>query len=508
MARQGVLVEPYQRLNLEQVERIHRASLAILLDPGIICFNRDAAEAFSDAGAEVIPIEEDGPARWQLKIPEKVINGILSAAPKVVKLGARDEDNCLVLDGNETRVRFASGSESNNWLDVDVERFVSKRDPDHEIDSPVFRVEKGTIDRLAKAAHLCESLDSWDSFLRTVNIQDDDINDDNKDVNKFFASLNNTTKHVMSGLTALNQLDNVLKMVHLIAGGEEKFKQNPIISFITSVIKSPLQLVDSTTQTAIEIARRGIPLVISSSPQGGSTAPIREEGMVAQINAEILTGIALTQLVNSGTPVLYGSVPGRASMDDLSDSYGVPEFSQYNIDCVQMARYYGLPCYSTGGISDTRIPGIQASVERLFSHILVTMSGPQYLHYAFGLLERTNTFCPVQAVLDDVHISMVKRFVAQPVVTADGISECLEQIRRVMGTSHKLYVRFVRSALRSGAIAPPYPFESKDMTDGTLLGARERMEELLSLPPRHIDKVTIDRIFQQVPGLLTRLRDC
>jgi hypothetical protein len=113
----------------------------------------------------------------------------------------------------------------------------------------------------------------------------------------------------------------------------------------------------------------------------------------------------------------------------------------------------------------------------------------------------------VQAVLDDVHISMVKRFAAQPVVTADGISECLEQVRRVMDTSHKLYVRFVRSALRSGEISPPYPFESKDMVDGTLLGARERMEELLLLPPRHIDKVTIDKVFQQVPGLLTRLRN-
>lgn len=507
MARPGVLVEPYQRLNLEQVERIHRASLAILTDPGMVCFNRDAAEIFDGRGAEVIPIEQEGPTRWLLKIPEKVITEALSAAPKVVKLGARDEDNCLILDGNEPRVHFASGSEANNWLDVDVEAFVSKREPVYEVNFPVFRIEKGTADRLAQAAHLCEHLDSWDSFLRTVNIQDDDIHDDNKDVNKFFASLNNTTKHVMSGLTQLSQLDNVVKMAQLIAGGEEKFKNNPIISLITCVVKSPLQLVDGTTQTAIEIAKRGIPLVISSSPQGGSTAPIREEGIVAQINAEIMTGIALTQLVNKGTPVLYGSVPGRASMDDLNDSYGVPEFSQYNIDCVQMARYYGLPCYSTGGVSDVSVPGIQASVERLFSHILVTLAGPQYIHYAFGLLERTNTFCPVQAVLDNTHIEMVKRFVKQPTVTTDRVSECLEQVRRVMGSSHKLYVRFVRSALRSGEITPPYPFEGKGMVDETLLRARERMEEVLSMPPRHIDRASIDRVFQQVPGLLTRLKD-
>ena len=507
MARQGVLVEPYHRLKLEQVERIHQASLAILTDPGLVCFNRDAAEIFGDSGAEVLSIEQGGAACWLLKIPQKIISDTVQAAPKVVRLGARDENNCLILDGREPRVCFASGSEANNWLDVDVETFVSKRDPDTEVNLPVFRVEKGTLNRLARAAHLCEHLDSWDSFLRTVNIQDDDIVDDNKDVNKFFVSLNNTTKHVMSGLTELGQLSNVVRMAQIIAGGEDRLRENPVISFITCIAKSPLQLTNDTTQKAIEIARLGIPLVISSSPQGGSTAPIREEGMVAQINAEILGGIALSQLVNKGTPVLYGSVPARADMVNLYDSYAVPEFSQYNIDCVQMARYYSLPCYSTGGVSDVKVPGIQASVERLFSHILVTLAGPQYIHYAFGLLERTNTFCPVQAVLDDAHIDMVKRFVRQPTVSADRISESLEQIRRVMGTSHKLYVRFVRSALRSGEIAPPYPFEGKDMADETLFRARERMEEILSLPPLHIAEEVVDRVFQEVPGLVSRLRD-
>jgi trimethylamine--corrinoid protein Co-methyltransferase len=505
MARQGVLVEPYRRLNHDQIERIHRASLSILTDPGIICFNRNAAEIFGDCGADVAPGEQTGTPSWILKVPERVISEALQAAPKIVRLGARDENNSLILDGSEPRVHFASGSESNNWLDVDVERFVSKSG--REVDLPVFRLEKGTVDRLAQAARLCEHLDSWDGFLRTVNIQDDDITDDNKDVNKFFACLNNTTKHVMGGLTELGQLENVVRMAQIIAGGEGEFRRNPIVSFITCVVKSPLQLVDDTTQKAIEVARRGIPLVISSSPQGGSTAPIREEGMVAQINAEILVGIALTQLVNKGTPVLYGSVPVRTRMDNLYDSYGVPEFSQYNIDCVQMARHYGLACYSTAGVSDVQIPGIQASVERLFSHILVTLSGAQYIHYAFGLLERTNTFCPVQAILDDVHIGMMKRFVRQPVVTEEGVSECLGQVRKVMGTSHKLYVRYVRTALRTGQIAPSYPFESKDMTDETLVQARARMDEILSMPPSHIDKNTVDRVFQQVPGLLTRLKN-
>ncbi|MFC1958151.1 trimethylamine methyltransferase family protein [Chloroflexota bacterium] len=507
MTRQGILVEPYRRLNEEQIARIHKASMEILTEPGIMCFNKDATEIFADGGAEVTAVKEDRIPYWILRIPERLISQSLDKAPKVVTLGARNGDNRLVLDGNEPRVRFASGSETNNWLEIDIEAFVSKNDGRRQINLPVFRMEKGNTDRLARAAHLCEQLESWDSFLRPVNIQDEDINDENKDVNKFFISLNNTTKHVMAGLTQLSQLDNVLRLAQLVAGGENKFRENPIISFITSLIKSPLQLVDDTTQKTIEIAKRGVPVVISSAPQGGSTAPILEAGIVAQINAEILTGIALTQLVNESTPVLYGSVPGRANMADLNDSYGVPEFSQYNIDCVQMARHYGLPCYSSGGVSDAKVPGIQASVERLFSQILVTLAGPQYLHYSFGLMERTSTFCPTQAVLDDAHLNTVKILARQPSFTDDTIQEILGQVRRVMNSSTKLFTRFARSALRSGEIAPSYPFEGKDMTDEALIQALERTNDILSLPPKQIEKHTVEQVFQQVPGLLTRLKN-
>ncbi|OGN90450.1 MAG: hypothetical protein A2158_06385 [Chloroflexi bacterium RBG_13_46_14] len=507
MARKGVLVVPYNRLNEEQIERVHRASMAILKEPGITCFNKDATEIFTASGAEVTQVISEGKPRWTLSIPEKVIMDAAGSAPAAVKLGARNEENCLLLDAGKPMVYFASGSETNNWLEADIETFISKKNSAKEVRLPVFRSEKGNTERLAKAAHLCENLDSWDGFLRCVNIQDDDINDGNKDVNKFFISLNNTSKHVMAGLTNLDQLDNLVNMVHIIAGGEEKFRENPIISIITSLIKSPLQFVDDTTEKTIEIAKRGIPLVISSAPQGGSTAPIIETGIVAQINAEILAGITLTQLVNKGTPVLYGSVPGRANMTDLHDSYGVPEFSQFNIDCVQMARYYGIPCYSSGGVSDVKVPGIQSSVERLFSQIVITLAGPQYLHYAFGLLERTSTFCPVQAVLDDAHISIIKRLASQPRITEESVNDVMNQMGKVMTSSTKLFTRFARTALRTGEISPQYPFESKEMTDDTLLRAIEKTDEIMQRPRNHIGNELIDKIYDKTPGLLTRLKN-
>ena len=506
MPREGILVrKPYERLTKEQVSRVHQASMKVLSDPGLISFNRQAADIFHGSGAKVEEISSDETPSWHIKIPEELVVTALESAPKTVKLGARNPGNTMIMDGEEPRVYFISGSETNIWLDVDFPTYVKKTDPKTEVKIPEFYPRRGTVNDLCQSAHVCEHLETLDGYIRTVNIQDEDITEENKDVNKFFASLNNTTKHFMSGLTSLKQLDNVVRMAELVAGGEEQLKENPIISFITCVVKSPLQFIEDTTDTLIEICRRGLPIVVSSSPQAGTSAPIKEAGILAQINAEVLAGVTLSQLVNKGTPVIYGSVPVRARMDNLSDSYGSVETSQYNIDCAQLARFYKLPNYSTSGVCDSKTPGQQSSIERLFSNIVVALSGPQYLHCAFGLLDCNAVFCLLQAVLDDAHFKMIKFFLNSPRVAEDDIDIILKQIRRVVGTPRKMYIRYIRSVMRSGEISSPYPFEGDGESDNVFALAYERMNELLAKPVEHIDPVTTAKIFQEIPGLLPRL---
>jgi len=506
MPREGILVQnPYKRLTDEQVLRIHQASIEILSDPGLISFNRQAADIFNANGAKVEVISSGESPCWLIKIPEKLVLQALDSTPKTVKLGARNPENTLIMNGEEPRVYFISGSETNIWLDVDFPTYVKKSERSTEIQVPEFHPRRGTVDDLCKSAHVCEHLETLDGYIRTVNIQDKDITEDNKDVNKFFASLNNTTKHFMSGLTNLKQLDNVVNMAKLIVGGEKELKENPIISFITCLVKSPLQFIEDTTDILIEVCRRGLPVVVSSSPQAGTTAPIKEAGILAQINAEVLAGITLSQLVNKGTPVLYGSVPVRARMDTLSDSYGSVETSQYNIDCTQIARFYKIPNYSTAGVCDTKTPGQQASIERLFSDIAVTLSGPQYLHCAYGLLDCNAVFCLLQAVLDDAHFKMIKFFLNSPGVGEGDINETLKQIREVVETPQKMYVRHIRPVMRRGELSAPYPFEGDGEGDNVFALAYERMNQLLAQPVEHIDPATTAKIFQEIPGLLPRL---
>jgi trimethylamine--corrinoid protein Co-methyltransferase len=505
VAREGILVDrPYERLTKKQVELIHQSSMEILADPGLVSFNEEAANILHSQGAAVESIPGEHRS-WQVRIPEQLVLRALDNAPKTVKLGARNPDNALIMHGNEPKVYLITGSETNIWLDVDFPTYVNKADPGKEIRVPEFHSRRGTVDDLCQSAHVSEHLEMVDGYIRTVNIQDRDITEQNKDVNKFFASLNNNTKHFMSGLTSLSQLDNVVRMAELIAGGKKALEDNPLISFITCLVKSPLQFVEDTTDTFMEVCRRGLPIVVSSSPQAGTTAPIKEAGIMAQINAEVLAGITLGQLVRPGAPVLYGSVPVRARMDTLGDSYGSVETSQYNIDCVQMARFYGIPNYSTSGVCDSRIPGQQSSIERLFSDIVVAMSGPQYLHCAFGLLDCNSVFCLLQAVLDDAHFKMIEFFLRQPRIDQSELETVLKQIRTVASTPQKLYINYIRPVLRTGEISRAYPFEGSGESDDVFELAHERMKELLARPVQHIDQETTTRIFQEIPGLLPRL---
>lgn len=482
--REGVLVKPHCRLSQSQIDLIDGVSRDLLADPGLLCHNVAAVEIYRKAGA----IIEDAGGCARVKFSDSIIDRVLDSAPSKFVLGARNPSDRLILDAREPRVRFGSGSETNVWLEVSFEAGAAK-----------FIRQPGSIERLSNSAHLCDNLENLDFFIRNVNIRDSGITAANKDVNQFFTSLNNIGKHVQAGLTSLSALDDVMRLGWIAAGGERSFRENPLFSFITCAIKSPLQMVDDTAEKLIEISRRRVPVVISSCPMGGATGPFHEFGMIAQINAELLAGVALNQLVSPGAPVLYGAVPVRSRLDNLNDMYGAPEFVHYNLGCAQLARHYGLPCYSTAGVGDASLPGIQATTEKMLTFATVPASGAQYIHYAFGLLERTNVFCPEQAVLDDVQIGLIKRTLEEPQIADDRRGDVLSLIREVMQSSHKTYMYHLPLPSRDPVYAC-YPLEDGD--GGALSAAHRRYREIQQRPRNQLPLDTRKEIEQNIPGLL------
>lgn len=506
MSEKGTIVrKPYFRLSSEELELIDNTSLSLLQEPGILCYHEESVSLLEKAGATAKKTKEGEHDAWWVSIPPGAVREALQSAPTKIVMGARDPAHRITLDAEEYKVHFGTGSETNYWLEVIPESFVSERDG-RKVVFPSFRKERGSLDHLCRSAHLSEQLENLDFFLRNVNVQDNDISLANKDVNVYFASLNHTTKPVVSGIADLDQLKAVITMLETIAGGGSELVKNPLVTFITSVIKSPLQVVADTAEKLIALSRLNLPVIISTSPQGGSTAPIDETGMAAQVNAEVLAGITINQLANPGAPVIYGAVPVRARMDDLHDMYGVPEFCHYTMTCAQMARYYKVPCYSTAGVADAKVPGIQAAVEKMFTYTAVPLSAPGLIHYAFGLMDKTQTFSPEQAVIEDHLIAMVRFLCRESGIEREAAERTVKTVREVMHSPYRMYARYARGMLRRGEIFGGFPFEgTADDQDQTLLMAHERFKGLEKRKAAHLSEEVCTRVFETTPGLLARL---
>ncbi|TKJ45623.1 trimethylamine methyltransferase, partial [Candidatus Aerophobetes bacterium Ae_b3a] len=378
----GVVGGQYQILSQKEVQRIHNASLQILKRTGIKSRQQEILQVFSDADAEVD--FEQG----RVRIPPSLVEDAINKAPSKIILCGRDEKNDLVLE--DKKVYFGTGGAALNVLDLET-----------------GKVRKPLLKDIANIARLVDALDNIHFFIRPVVAQD--IPQEFLDVNKYYAALSNTSKHVMGSAYSVKSALEVIGMAEKIVGGKEALQKRPIISFITSWMKSPLALDDFTTSILIRIAKERVPVALSSAPMAGSTSPVTLAGTLAQVNAEQLSGIVLTQLVSPGAPVLYGAIPSVADMSSMSFLCGAVELGVLNIAAAQLAHYYDIPFYAWAGLTESKIPDVQAGYEKAVTALLVGLAGANYIHNSAGMLESTTTVAYEQYVIDNEIIGMVMR---------------------------------------------------------------------------------------------------
>jgi hypothetical protein len=100
---------------------------------------------------------------------------------------------------------------------------------------------------------------------------------------------------------------------------------------------------------------------------------------------------------------------------------------------------------------------------------------------------------------------MIKFFLKSPRINQQELAEIQKQIKDVVSTPQKMFIRYIRPVMRTGEISAPYPFEGDGNNDNVFALAYERMKELLAKPVEHIDPATTARIYQEIPGLFPRL---
>jgi trimethylamine--corrinoid protein Co-methyltransferase len=380
--RRDAPAPPYRPLSDSDLKTIADAAFEVLERSGMAVYADTALEALRQAGASV-----DADSRV-VRFPRGLVEDAIASNPSSITLYSRDDRNDVVLEGS--RVHFGTGGTALYVLDPDTG---SRRE--------------AKVSDVVLNARMVDVLDNV--HLHTINVFPHDVeNTDDIDVNRFYHSLNHTTKHVVGGVYSLAGTEKVVELARLIAGGEEALAERPFVSFITLII-SPFKIDGRYGEISCYLAREGLPVVVPTEPICGTTSPITLAGNVLTHVAETLGGIAMLQAVRKGAPGICGSVGSIPDLRTMNHLGGPIERAMINAAVAQVAQYFQLPLYSTAGTTDAKAVNVQAAYESGMSSLLVAMSGANYIHDAAGLMEADLTVSYEKLVMDNEILGMCRR---------------------------------------------------------------------------------------------------
>ena len=371
----------YRPLSEEKIKMIHNASLEILEKVGFTYGKGldNTLDMLEGAGAAV------DRGKFRIRFPKKLIMEQAARAPEHVILYSRDGKNDL--DLGKDRVYMGTGGAAIKILDLET-----------------GKVRASTLNDLFQLGCLVDKLDNIHFFLRPCIPQD--IPPSSYDVNVFYSCFKATAKHIMSGVNSEKDFQDIIELASIIAGSRENLVNRPFFSITASFAISPLKLNTQSTLIMQEACRHRIPVALSSAPAAGSTSPITMAGTLAQLHAEELVGVTICQLTNPGCPILYGGIPGAVDLYSMGYMGGAVECGMMNAAIHQMSRYLKIPNYNSSGLTDSKLPDVQAGWEKAFTSVLAAMGGSNYIHHAAGMLESMLTVAYEQYVIDDEIIGM------------------------------------------------------------------------------------------------------
>ena len=400
--------ELYRPLTGEQVKKIADEALRVLEKGGMLVHTSTGRDALRQAGARVD--DSSGLVRF----PRSLVEDAVASNPSSITLHARKPGYDVVLEKN--RVHYGTGGTAIYVLDPDT----GERRP-------------STIEDVILNARMVEQLENIHLF--TINVFPNEIQSrDHIDINRFFHSLDNTGKHVMGGLYSLEGCRRTVEMAEELAGGARELAGRPFVSFITLII-SPFKIDDRYGEMTCYLAGKGLPVVVPTEPICGTTSPVTLAGNILTHIAETLGGIALVQSVRKGAPGICGSVGSITNLQNMDHVGGAIERAMINAAVSQLAQYFEIPLYSTGGTSDAVELDIQAAWESAMSSLLVAMSGANYIHDIAGLMEADLTVSYDKLVMDNEILGMCQRVLRGIEVNDDTLAADL-MIERGPGTHY------------------------------------------------------------------------
>jgi trimethylamine--corrinoid protein Co-methyltransferase len=346
----------YELLGQDGLERLHQAAMRILAEFGIDFYDAEIRAILKDHGAEV--------RGDTVFFDEALIAKYIALAPHQFTQLARNAENNVLIGGNQVVFAPVYGPPFVQDLDrgrreatlADFENFVKLTNS-----TPYMHHSGGTV------------VEPTDEPVATRHLD------------MLFSHIKYGDKAFMGSVTAGPNAADSVAIAEIVFGADAIREQPALLSLIN--VSSPRRY-DERMLAAIKVyARARQALIITPFILAGAMGPTTIAGTLAQQNAEALAGIALTQMIEPGTPVVYGSFLTNIDLQSGSPVFGSPESQIGLYVSAQMARRYGLPFRGGGMFASSKLPDAQAGYESLMVMLPTMMARTNFVLHAAGWLE-------------------------------------------------------------------------------------------------------------------------
>jgi trimethylamine--corrinoid protein Co-methyltransferase len=408
--RAGMPGGQYRPLTDAGMAQIHGAALQALEQIGLANAPQSGVAILTGAGAIR---GDDG----RIRFPRALVEDMLAIAARDITLFGRDDRFDLHLSGSNVHFGTAGAAV-------------------HVVDPVTLAYRDSTAQDLYDAARLTQNLDNIHFFQRAMVCRDVTDNFD-MDVNTLYACCAGTKKHVGTSFSDPAHVKGCFDLIHMIAGGEDEWRARPFISNSNCFVVPPMKFAEESCITMEACVRAGMPMLLLSAGQAGATAPASLALAIVQAMAECLAGVVYVNAIAPGHPAIFGTWPFVSDLRTGAMSGGSAEQALLTAGCAQMHRFYGLPGGAASGISDSKLPDMQAGWEQGITNVLAGLAGLNMCYESVGMHASLLGFCLESLVMGDDILGQVMRCVRG--IEVDDASTSIQAMKDVcFGAGHYL----------------------------------------------------------------------
>ncbi len=408
-------------LSQDDLDSIQNAALELLEKTGVAIKNEYALKLLRDSGCTV--------ENNQVKIPSSIVLESIRKAPSSFELHTRDGAHPISIGSDN--VFFNPGSSAVYFKDR-VTRVI----------------RKGTMNDCIELVQLVENLEHVKA--QSSALVPSDVSEHLSGLYRLYIILKHSNKPIVTGAFRKDDVGLMKLLLESVVGGPEELVRKPRTIF-DCCPTSPLAWDDVSTQHLIDCSTSGIPAAIVPAPLLGATSPITIHGTLIQSSVEILSGVVISQLVNPGTPVIFGGATGSFDM-----RYATPRFSAMEsilAACAssEIGKHFDLPTHAYLGASDAKTEDSQSGFESGIGLVLGALSGINVISGP-GMLAQLNCQSLEKLVIDNELCGSANRL--SKGIDFESIEVITDLISKVGSSGHYLKQKHTSKKLRSEHFMP------------------------------------------------------